>query len=736
MIIFRDDWLNFPNAIVDYKTKNESFLRISALYKEMGIENCLFPLALLQPELQGIDPHDENLSEDIKLKIGLEVTYNYWYFIREVAKVPPVAGPNAIPYKANRGNISLSWCFLNHIDFALIQPRQTGKSVSTDLLSIWVLYLKARNTMVNLITKDHSLRVKNVERLKKMRELLPDYLIHKQRKDGDNQIGLRYEAFKNFYETSVGQTSETGATKIGRGLTSPIFHVDEGPFIAYIEATLNAALGASTAAKEEAATTGNPYGNIFTTTAGKKDDPSGKYMYDLIHGGAVWNEVFFDAKNVKQLKEMISKSRSGIKTIINGTFSHRQLGKTDKWLYEVMADNNLRGAAADRDLFNVWTSGTLTSPLPPHINDMIKKSELDPLYNEISKDNYIIRWYIEKEKLSDFMSKNKVVLGLDTSDAIGRDSLAMVFINAKNLATIGAATINETNLLVFCHFLAEILVKYTNITLVIEKKSSAQTIIDALTLILPKYGINPFERMFNRIVDESSERPTTFKEISTPMNNRSLTFYDPYKKYFGFNTGKNSRMVLYHNVLENAAHTVGHLVRDMTLSNEIRSLVSKNGRIDHSSGGHDDMVIAWLMCHWFLTYSKNLWFYGIDSSVVMNQVKREGGDLTAEEELEVENQERLKEEIDVLFEKLTKTTDQYQIANYESKLSNLTKKIKIQNGNETSIDAMIKSANDERDRRNKKRAIELRSKSSTNGYNNNIRSSNRGYFQKETFEVF
>lgn len=79
-ILFRQDWLRYPTAIADYNTTNESFKRLVYLYKEIGIENAEFPLALMQPELSGVDPFAEDLTKEQKFKIGLEAKFNPWFF--------------------------------------------------------------------------------------------------------------------------------------------------------------------------------------------------------------------------------------------------------------------------------------------------------------------------------------------------------------------------------------------------------------------------------------------------------------------------------------------------------------------------------------------------------------------------------------------------------------------------------------------------------------------------------
>ena len=173
-ILFKDDWNDYPTAIVDYNTTNESFKRLVFLYKNMGVENAEFILALYQPDLVGVDPFDPDLSQETKFKISMECRYNAWYFFREVARLPPNAGTVPVRFRANRGNIAMYWSFFNHVDFGLLQPRQTGKS------SQRTCCLPTGKTSGRNGQPDHQvgLRNNNVERLKEIRALLPDYIYY------------------------------------------------------------------------------------------------------------------------------------------------------------------------------------------------------------------------------------------------------------------------------------------------------------------------------------------------------------------------------------------------------------------------------------------------------------------------------------------------------------------------------------------------------------------------------
>ena len=78
-IMYRDDWKRYPDAIIDTKTSNKSFIRYASLLKEMGIKNHAFPLALLDPSLQGVDPHDPNLPLEVVAKIAIECKANFFF---------------------------------------------------------------------------------------------------------------------------------------------------------------------------------------------------------------------------------------------------------------------------------------------------------------------------------------------------------------------------------------------------------------------------------------------------------------------------------------------------------------------------------------------------------------------------------------------------------------------------------------------------------------------------------
>jgi len=691
MILFKQDYARYPSAMIDTKTKNQSALNLVGLYRSMGIENCYFPLVLLQPELQGVDPYSKTLTERQKTMVAQEIQHNPWYFFREIARVPAQAGMKPNQYRLNRANVALYFSFFNNVDFALIMPRQLGKSLGTDLLIVWLELFKLWNSKINMLTKDNGLRVANVERIKNIINLLPEYLrVH--RNDADNQQQITYNERGNKYNTSVAQSSEAAALNVGRGLTSPIIHIDEGPFIKFIGTIIPAMLASTTAAREEAEINNQPYGNIFTTTAGKKDDRDGKYMYDLIHGGAIWSEMYFDLPDTKTLHKVVRKNSKGKKPLINGTFSHRQVGKDDAWLRDVLSNTNAVGDEADRDFFNVWTSGTLRSPLSPKLNDLIKDSEIEYQHSSISKDGYLFNWLIPEEEIEERMLNGNFVLGMDTSELVGRDDTGLVLMDITDMSVVATAAMNESYILTLALYVVELMVKYRNITINIERKSSGITFLETLLIELPKHGIDPFTRIYNTVVNEAAGDKKLQAMLNTPLATRSSFFYEAIKTKFGFVTTAESRKELYVNILPELAKRAGGSVHCKVLSDQIRSLVVKNGRIDHTSSGHDDMVISWLLAGWFIMKGKNLQYYGIDPRDCMRLAGKDGNKLTEQQVMAQQEQKELRDEIDRLKEQLSTINDAFSRVRVEQTLKYLVAISQDDGGVPLTYDELVRSA--------------------------------------------
>ncbi len=693
-ILFRDDWLKYPNAIIHTATRNKSALELAAKLRAMGVKNNAFFLALHNPDLEHVDVFSPTLTQNQMLMIGIEIKTNPWYYFREVGMAPAIAGTQPSILEFNRANIALWWCFFLHIFVILTQPRQTGKSFSTDHLMQYLYNFRCNHTQINLLTKDDKLRAENIARLKDIYSELPEYLQFKTRADTNNTEEISIKLLDNTYKTHVPNANPKRAYNIGRGMTTPIFQVDEGPFQPNIDLSLPAALAAMGAAIDAAIKNDEPYGVVMTNTAGRKDEKEGAFVYSLIEKSAPWSERMYDAANAKELEHMVRTNCRGGLYRVYMVFSHTQLGKSDEWLKSKLELTGATGDAANRDFFNVWTSGTTTSPLPIHITEAISKSIVDPQYLSISAiGGYILRWYIPEDQIAQYMENNKTIVGIDTSDGGGGDDISLVLVNVHSGAVVASGSFNETNLTTFGKWLIYLLQTWVNATFIIERRSSGAHIIDQLLEALPRVGIDPFKRLFNWAVNDPLENKERVDEMKTHLNHRSESVYMRNKRLFGFATsggGQTSRSELYSTTLQSAAKRCSTTIYDGQLSGQITGLVVRNGRVDHAIGAHDDLVIGWLLCHWLLSMGKNLIHYGIDPKTVLIQSVK-AKNLTSEESLSQFLQMQIRSRITALFDLMTNEQNEYVLQRHEAELKQLDRQLILQEGESFSLDEFLTS---------------------------------------------
>lgn len=703
MILYKEDWAKYPGADIDLDTPNRSFVRICSIYQAFGVENHAFPLALIDQSLRGVDPFSPNLTQEQITRITIECKINPWYYFREIARAPGMAGGAARPMEANRGNIALFWLFFNHVFTTLIQIRQTGKSFSTDTLMNYLLNIGCTDTKINLLTKDDDLRRKNIVRLKEIYSEMPGYLQQKTRADTNNNEEITIKSLGNYYNTHVPQASEKNAIKMGRGLTSPIFHIDEPPFQPWISKALPAALAATGAAVDIAKEFGGHYGTILTTTAGKRDDRDGKFIYNIVQGSAVWTEALLDCKDIIELDDTIRKMSRDRVCRVNITLNHQQLGKTDEWLLEKLEDSVQTGEDANRDYFNMWTAGGLSSPLPTAIVERISYSCKDVVSTEIHKVNrYTTRWYIGGDDFITRLITKPCILSLDSSEAVGKDDIGMVWTDPETFETLGAGHYNETNIIIFAEWLADLFIRFPKMICIIERKSTGSTLLDYLLVYLPQRGIDPFKRLFNTVVQNSIINKNAYDEIRQPMNRRDPNIYTRYKQTFGYNTsgtGPMSRSVLFSELLLQSATKSCDRIHDKKLIDQICGLEVRNGRVDHASGSHDDMVVAWLLTHYLLARGHNLSHYGLDVTRVGMYscddmvTDRYDNTLSLQERKE---QSELKDKISNIVARLETSKDEFIAARLEQELRSLSHRVITESSEAYNIETVIAIAREKR----------------------------------------
>jgi len=664
MILYRKDWSKYPSAIVHLKTTNKSFLDFAAQLKKSGVKNYLFLLALHNPKLENIDPHSKNLTLEEKMMISREISINKWYYFREVARAPASSGQlEDTPFLANGGSIAVIWGFFAEIADLILheQIRQTGKSftarhIARGLLSYWTF-----NTEIGLFTKDNPLRVDTIESLKKIEESIPPWIRFTSKKDVNNSQSITCLRNKNSFITAVAQKSEISAGNVLRGHVIPIVFMDEPAFASNIEKSLPSILAATGAARKAARSVGAPVGTLLTTTSGDPSTPSGRYVYNEIYKkGAKFNLKYYDCLDQKEARDLVIKHSSGGKRILILSFNHKELGMTEEEFKRRLRESGAVSTEAERDFFLKWVSDSSTKPLDTKVLRVVEESERLPLYTEISSSGHIIEWHITREQL-EAMKNKPMVAGLDTSDMLGGDALDLVILDPLSGSVIGRGHYNTGLLDDISELMTGLLVRFTKLTLIPEKRSSAMSIIDTTAKMIMELDMNPFKRIFNKVVQHASNEK--LEEIHSLRYNELRELYIKHKKDFGYTTsgaGEHSRINLYGRLEDNLRY-LGSTIRCKILIGQITGLINKNGRIDHGPLG-DDAVIAFMLAIYLLRQGENLGFYGLDTVMILSNVHQYNPEAIDSIKIHEENmyKETLYVKIGDLLKELEDTKDMFE----------------------------------------------------------------------------
>lgn len=619
-IIFKEDFIKY-GATVQWNTKNLSFIRIAGVLKRMGIENYYFPLALVQRELESVDPFSDGLTPLQIQKILYECKINYWYFLRECVRVPS-AGGDGIPYLLNRANLAASYAYLNDIDYFQIQPRQTGKTMGTQVIMAYHLFIAADHIDVGMYTKDSNLVQDNVARLKELRDNLPWYMVSKSKDDWDRKEGISYAARKNYYKTFPGPNDERAAVKLGRGSTFEMMHVDEIAFLKYNNIVISSAVPAMNAAAAAGRKAGLPAPIIYTTTAGDPATPEGLYALAIASNGMDFTEHLYDCKNTEEVKKIVKEHSQN--NLLYLEYSYKQLGYTDEWFEYNSKRSNSSTDQIARDFLNIWKSSSDRTIIPPDLLDKISASGKSECFLEID-DAFITKYYLDQSIVESNAFRNRpLIAGMDSSENVGHDFTVITMIDPADMSIVAVSRGNTANIMAVSRYVVKMLTTYKNLVFIPESKSTGVVIVDYAVEELQSKNINPYFRIFNMAIQERDNEKY-----------RNVNIYDYHdihganKAMFGYKTGaaggSTSRNMLYKETMMKTLQMNHSRIYDKTLIRELASLEERNGRVDHPKNLHDDTVISYLLACWLVFFGKNLSMYGLTSDYLLSTIKTDSG---------------------------------------------------------------------------------------------------------------
>lgn len=116
----------------NYKTKNESFIKVSERLRNCGVKNYDFMLEINDISLLGIDPHNPSLDNITREKIKTEIKNNIWYYFREYHQIS--INDKLQPFKLTKLTAAMIYLFDKSRHQYVVAHRQSYKSHTAELL--------------------------------------------------------------------------------------------------------------------------------------------------------------------------------------------------------------------------------------------------------------------------------------------------------------------------------------------------------------------------------------------------------------------------------------------------------------------------------------------------------------------------------------------------------------------------------------------------------------------------
>lgn len=435
-----------PHTVyMQYETTNSSFIEMHRYLKAIGIQNNNFFLVLYDKGLAGVDPRDPNLTYDMKMRVFRECCANYWYFIREVVRIPVSgAGGTGVRYSMHRGNLAMNFLFTLNYSMYIILPRQNFKTDSTLVRYLWVFNFGASYTLMGFFHKDHSGSKSNLKRLKELRDMLPSYLqmsaetntkTGQKLKVPNTVIALGHKINGNNIVTYPSARSEDQADKLGRGATVAVLYYDEFAFMPYNETVYAAAGPAYSQASTNAKKFNSPYGICITTTPGDLISPEGQYAYKLRNEAIPWAERYYD-RTYEQLEELRKSNTNN--PFFKVEYSYQQLGRGEDYFKNMVVLLTQNWAKIRREVLLEWTIVTENCAFAKEDLEKIKQYCREPIRTLFFGRAMQYQFHIYE----DIDLRWPPIMGVDVAGANYNDSSAITIIDSRTSKVCAALNCN------------------------------------------------------------------------------------------------------------------------------------------------------------------------------------------------------------------------------------------------------------------------------------------------------
>lgn len=592
--------------IYDYHTKNKSFLKVQKQLELLGVRNNEFFLLLINPRLQGVDPHDPNISPELALMVVEECQLNFFYYLREVVRIPE-QGSGTVPFNLDRATLAAAYCFINDINFYLIKPRQTGKSVGICAFLSWAFKFGITNGGFAFYANKEKNSKANLKRLKTYIGLLPSYMANMgtEMRDSTGKITRKVNNIKKYYEPVTGNTadvmncaiSEETAEELGRGDSHNFEFYDEAEFTTCIETTIQVSGLAFNTASYNALKNGMHSCRMFATTPGDLgSEKKCQSALKIVNDSVVWDEKFYSVHPL-ELKKYIAKKTNY--QVVYIEYNYKQLGLGEAWFVRACATVGNNVPKIRREILLQRFSGNSLSPFSEEDITELDEGMKKPVETiKFGRGGlYQIDFYCPIEEIK----KNRIYfLGLDPSDGTGSDNYSMTVVDPYTFKTIIEFKSQYMSPQGCKELLEYMLSKWIPRAIVcIESNRNGITLIDFLktSWIKGRIYASPEASMDTALLKEEYDDIGFLKDQLMR------------RKYFGVKTTTTSRQMMM-GLLVDAVKFRKDILYSRNLVTDIKNLILKNGKIQAAPGKHDDCVMSWCIAMYAYYFGEKLERYG------------------------------------------------------------------------------------------------------------------------------
>lgn len=587
----------------DWKTKNQSFLRVYKELSKMGIKHNKFFLRLIDKGLQGINPYQAVLPLDLQLRIILECMINPWYWLREVCRIPqdgkPIEPGGGTSFILDRNNLACWYLMLNEIDFYQSKPRQRGKTQNALAILNYAYHFGTMSSTFLFFNKDQSLAKTNLYRFKSQRDLLPVWLQMRTVVDDSGHVDkgresvtiMRNPITKNEIKVMPKALNPDSAMRLGRGETAAWHYYDECDFINHLHTIMDSAVFSFGTASRNARDNGGLAGKIFTSTPGDANSETGRIANEWISKMLKWNDNMFD-EPISKLKKMISHPKRVAYVFVEHTW--QELGLSMKWYEEQCKMVDYKEDVIEREINLKRLAGNTLSPfsrkdimyIQKHVRKPIKTDDLTEMYTPFNIYEPLNKRY-------------PYILSCDPAEGLSNDNYGITLINPYTLypaAEFKTPFMNQTQL---SALIVEFMDKYCPKSMIVVESNRGRETINRLLESKYRYQIwYDIDKMNTRITNKTDQYGA--------LRQQSL-----YNQAYGLHTGTNRGR--YFEILQTIMNEDKDKLCTEYLKEDVCGLIRKptSGRVEAGPGFHDDNIMSYLMGLYVYENASNLATWGI-----------------------------------------------------------------------------------------------------------------------------